>query len=519
MSFLPSHHHGSRTLRPGAGALAGALLLGAIGLGGCFARSDPSAASAAPAAAAPTPEPVSLQDLRGDFSQAHVTSALADATASGWAVRLEAIRMLRRDRLPGFSATLAGIAQATRNPFEQAAALEALVVAYPDEAPAQLRALATAFHGELPDEESLAVVILRYHVASCYDLAIDLLCEAGVDALFTAHDLVLGSGPAMHPALVRPRAVGLQLRTLLQVLASGVSGATSCTSDGQALSDANFPGAALTVFGEIYGRQAIILLEKCLESADVLGHPEAAEALGRLGVEACAPDIMRLLQDLPETPATVSQRATYLLALGRLSYAPALDLLIAASHSSARITDHDGITIWPISQAALTGLALFPQQEAYDALISALALTDRPALVVAAAHALVARKDQAAERALGDAARQLQAAGAFTQASQVAEDHEQLLGVTKQRRTILVYVIRYRYTEGTYGLLTDQPLIAVDEAGRTLGSSELTTSVVQDAIMLSRTDISSAIRMRNNQELGRLKLEPEPLDDVDMIAH
>jgi len=462
---------------------------------------------------------MSLQDLRGDPSAVHVAAALADTTAEGWASRLEAIRMLRRDRLPGFAATLSGIAQATRSPFEQAAALEALAVAYPDEAPAQLRILAAAFHDELIDEQRLAVVILRYHVAACYDLAIDQLCAAGVDALFTARTLILASGPTIEPLLIEQRQAGLQLRTLLQVLASGVTGARNGQADGQALGDANFPGAALTVYAEVYGRQAIGLLQTCLQSSDVLGHPEAAEALGALGVEACAPDILRLLTDLPETPDTLSQRATYLLALGRLSYAPALDLLIAASHSSASETDKDGVTVWPLSQAALTGLALFPQPEAYDALISALALTDRPAQVVTAAHALLLRKDQAAERALAEAARQLQAAGAFTEASQVAEDHERLLGVSQQRRVILVYVVRYRFAAGTYGLLTDQPLIAVDEAGRTLRSHEQTTSVDQEAIMLSRSEISSAIRMRNDQVLGRLKLGPEPIDDVDMIAH
>ena len=516
MSRMPHRPYAQRPAPALSWSMAGALLLGATALGGCF---DRPAASPAAAAAAPAAEPVSMVDLRGDPSSGHVSSALADATAAGWAVRLEAIRMLRRVRLPGFSATLAGIASGTRSPFEQAAALEALAVGYPDDAASQLRALSAQFHGELPDEERLAVVILRYHVSACYDLAIDLLCDAGTDALFTTRALILASGPGMAPYLSRPRQAGLQLRTLLAVLASGAAGAPHAQADAQRISDANFPGAAVTAYSEVYRQQAVPLLQTCLQTDNGLGHPEAAEALGTLGVATAGADILRLLQGLPEIPATVTQRATYLLALGRLSFTPALDSLITASHDSASVTDHDGVTVWPISQAALAGLAHFPQQEAYDALISALAMTDRPAQVVAAAQALLDRKDQAAERSLADAARQLQAAGSFTEASLVAEDHERLLGLNRSRRDILAYVIRYHSPEGSYGILTDQPLIAVDEAGRTLRAHELSTTVVQEAIMLSRIDIGVAIRMRNDQALGRLKLGAEPIDDVDMIAH
>jgi hypothetical protein len=493
------------------------LLVASLGLALCLAHGCGERDAGLPAVVAPQ----TLPDLQADHDGERLRLALADDHASPWVVRLEAIRLMRRERPAGGAELLRARALSCRNEFEQAAALDALVFAYPAQAATLVAGIMAAFHGEAQDAQRLAVILLRYRLQAGYGVAIDALVQASPSAIFSARALVLQAGPAILPALRSAHPATLGCRLVISMLIHRLeqeSGAasTGLRSDGEALAQAGFPEAAVTVYAETYGLRAVPVLQQCLQSDGVQGHGEAASALADLGEEAATSEIAHLLE---ATPAhEVGERASYLLALGELRYAPALDALITASHDEEMIRDADQIPTWPLAQAAITGLARFPDEAAHDALIAALTRSDRPAVVLSAANALALRGDRSAAAAMLRAADALLAHGAKVESDAVISAQQRLVGQDSEQRVILAYVVRYQSPAGSYSVITDQPLLAMDAPGRVVKSAVDRALVSQESLLLSRSDISTAIQLRNSRMLSHLRLGGDALDDVDMIA-
>jgi hypothetical protein len=186
------------------------------------------------------------------------------------------------------------------------------------------------------------------------------------------------------------------------------------------------------------------------------------------------------------------------------------------------VHEPDGDT-WPTAQAALAGLARFPGEEAYDALVSALARTSRPALVTTAAQALAIRGERAALSPLDDAAAELARDDHQVEAGLVADARDRLAGEPPTGGDVLVYVLRYRDGDGqglreSFAIVADQPLLPVDAPHQVLRSGVEGASVTQESITLSREDVAAAIQLRNSRRLDRLAFAGDKVDEVDLVA-
>jgi hypothetical protein len=490
-------------------------------LAACARDPQPTAAPAGPASApevVASEAPPGARQVFNDRSPALLKRALADESAAGWLGRLEAIRQVRRERPSGFAPLLAARAERSRDDLEQAAAIDALALAYPGEAAGLMPKLASSFAGEPSDERRLAASILRYRLAGCHGLALDLLARGKhAEALYAARDLVIGVGQPILPEL-KSRAEGVgDVPTLARVLASTVGGVGDTTADVTALAASAWPRAAVAAFAEHYRASAIPALRQALAAEACDGRAETITALGSLGDTESAAAILKLLSD-----ADPRERPAFLLALGRLKCAEALPELLNASRDAVPAHGADGDT-WPVAQAALAGLARFPGEEAYDALVAALARTSRPAVVVTAAVALADRGERVALSSLQDAAAALGRANQPLEAIAVADARDRLAGEPPPRRDVLAYVLRYRIGDGvgmqeSFSIVADQPLLPVDAPGRVLRSQIDAATVTQESIGLTREDVAAAIQLRNSRRLDRLEFAGDKVDEVDLIA-
>jgi len=512
-----------------------------VALSGCGGDSRPAAsiAPAAPAAAssdpdaAPTPDVVQLSR---DRSPALCAQALTSDGDDTWAARLEALRQIRHQRPPGLAPALIHRVLATRSDEEQVIALDVLFGAYPAEAANAVAAFATTFAGERIDLYRLAAAILHHRCVAGYATALDILETGGEDDLTAAAEDLAGAGPALA-SLLGARADALTNPPARRALDLALAGLADPAADLNARIDAaviaaDFPPAATAV--ALARPPAVIGALAHAAFAAGLVRPEIIGALARsssgtasaTGAAEVAPTLLGLLTppQLPETrtEAPVAVRAACLHALGDMHVAAALPALLAAAHDdtvvAGAVTTTGGLRSggdsWPLAEAAVAGLATMPGDAAKQAILAALATSDRPALVVAAAEALARRGDKSV---LNDLDQARSALDAEKEASAWNVNQAMVDLMDKPAQTLYpVYLVRYRGPDLSFTLVTDQPLIP--GFGIHVAANPPWT-VSQESFLMTAEDITRAISQRNAQRLDRLVYGPDKINDVDLLAH
>jgi hypothetical protein len=492
--------------------------LAATLLAGCAGEAErtgepPAADTPAPPAAPPTPAEV-LQDPNID----HLQAVLADDRPAAWGARLAAARELRCSHPAGGAQLLLGRARHATSDLELAVAIECLAAGYPDEAERMLPILGGEFlqQHELEDAVRVAVSILRCHLNQAYPTAVAALVASGEHALFASRALLIGCHAPIVPVLLAARPGSVAVDVLLTLLADAAAGQVPDAEVIERVAQAGWPSAAVVVLGETGGAAAAPALRRCLGELGAQGRIEAALALANLGVADAAPDILLLHDGLAGDP----RRAPLLLALGELRYEPALPRLLTACRDRTVTTDGDGEPAWPVAQAALIGLGYLPSRstEAHDALLAGLARSDLPALAVAAARGLARFGERSDLESFQNAFRALARAGHAVQAEAVEDARDVLLGGLQQPRDQRAYLVVFSGADGDVALLTDHPLLALDEANRALSGHEGSQRVLEESLALSREDIARAIQLRNAGDLQKLRVGSVLITAVDLIA-
>ncbi len=507
---------------------------------GCGGDARP-AASTAPAPAAgtdpaadATPAPDVVQ-LSRDRSPALCAQALTSDGDDTWAVRLEALRQIRHQRPPGLAPALIRRILATRSDQEQVIALDVLFGAYPAEAANAIAQFATAFAGERIDLDRLASAILHHRCVAGYATALDILETGGEDDLTGAAEDLADAGPALA-SLLNARADVTTNPPARRALDRALAGLADPAAAENARIDADviaadFPPAATAV--ALAREPAVIGALAHASFAAGVVRPDIIGALARsssgagsaTGAADVAPALLGLLTppQLPETRTEqpVAVRAACLHALGDLHVAAALPFLLAAANDdtvvAGAVTTTGGLRSggdsWPLAEAAVAGLATMPGDAAKQAILGALAKSDRPSLVVAAAEALARRGDKSV---LSDLDQARAALDAEKEASSWSVNEAMAALMDKPAQTLYqVYLVRYRGPDLSFTLVTDQPLIP--GIGVHVATNPPWT-VSQESFLMTADDITRAISQRNAQRLDRLVYGPDKINDVDLLA-
>ncbi len=288
-------------------------------------------------------------------------------------------------------------------------------------------------------------------------------------------------------------------------------------ADAALIAAARFPAPDVLVFGESRGSAAIALLRRCLATEDAEGRIEAATLLGADHDGASGSAIAALLAAMGDDP----RRAAVLVALGALAYAPAESALVEAAHDRTAAIDADGERVLPIAQAALAALGSFHGAASHDALIAAIGRADHPRAAVVAARSLRERGDREDLAPLHRAHQVMVDAGQDIAAAEIRDAYEELLGEARLARDQRAWLVSYHLPGRDCAILTDYPLLTVDEPFRAVSESRDQASATQRTVPMARQEIANAIAMRNTGGLSRLRLAGAArttVDQVDMIA-